>query len=140
VAGLALARHLEQFPPAERLIIDKADPRKHVERTARLIFTTATGRPVHPAWWSAVWRKAARKASIPEGVGVHCLRHFYASLLIHEGRSVKAVQLAMGHATPMITLNTYAGMWPEESGSTRSIVDAALGDVPSVCPATEAGS
>lgn len=140
VTSLALARHLELFPVTERLIWDKTDPRRPVRRPAALIFTTRTGAPVHPAWWSHIWRKAADEAGIPAGTGVHCLRHYYASLLIHEGRSVKAVQLAMGHATPMITLNTYAGMWPEEDGSTRSIIDAALGNVPGVCPDLEVRS
>jgi hypothetical protein len=34
----------------------------------------------------------------------------------------------------MITLNTYVGEWPDTDEHTRSIVDAALGDVPRVCP------
>ena len=59
---------------------------------------------------------------------------------IHNGESVKEVQLAMGHATPMITLNTYAGEWPEGAGRTRAIVDAALGSVPQVCPDLEGQS
>lgn len=139
-AALWLAQHLEKFASAERAILDCTDPRKPVERSASLVFTTATGSPVHPAWWADVWRTAADKAGFPPRTGVHCLRHYHASLLIHEGKSVKAVQVAMGHATPMITLNTYAGMWPEEAGSTRSIIDAALGNMPSECPDTEAKS
>jgi integrase len=133
VTSLALARHLELFPVTAMKISDRTDPRKPVQRPAELVFTTATGAAVHSAWWAKIWRKAADQAGIPKGIGVHCMRHYYASLLIHEGKSVKAVQLAMGHATPMITLNTYAGMWPEEDGSTRSIVDAALGNVPAEC-------
>ncbi len=120
--------------PAGRLIWDRTDPRKPVQRLGRLLFTTATGAPVHPAWWAAVWRKAADKAGFPKGTGVHSLRHYYASLLIHAGRSVKEVQAAMGHATPMITLNVYTGLWPEDAGSTRAIVDAALRIVPAKCP------
>jgi integrase len=134
VAALALARHLERFPPAARVIWDKTDPRKPVQREASLVFTTGTGAPVHPAWWAKIWREAAGKAGIPAGVGVHCLRHYFATLLIHNGASPKEVQLAMGHATPTITLNTYAGEWPEGGRRTRSIVDAALGDVPAACP------
>jgi len=40
------------------------------------------------------------------------------------------VQLAPGHSTPMITLNTYAGEWPDTDYHARMIVDSALGDVP----------
>jgi hypothetical protein len=33
----------------------------------------------------------------------------------------------------MITLNTYAGEWPEAGEKTRAIVDSALGGVHSMC-------
>ncbi|HET9896987.1 MAG TPA: tyrosine-type recombinase/integrase [Streptosporangiaceae bacterium] len=133
ITGFALSQHMDKFPVAGRMIWDYTDPRKPVQRLAQLVFTTATGAPVHPAWWAETWRTAADQAGIPKGVGIHCLRHYYASLLIAKGKSVKAIQLAMGYATPMITLNTYAGLWPEEAGSTRSIIDAELGSVPPQC-------
>jgi integrase len=136
VTSMALARHLEKHPAAERPIRDTTDPRKPVDRPAALLFTTQSGRPVHPAWWNQLWRKAG----IPAGVGIHCLRHYYATVLIHEGADVKTVQLAMGHKTPMITLNTYAGEWPESGGRTQSIIDAALGSVPADCHDLEAQS
>jgi integrase len=138
--SIPLARQLQEFPAADVPIWDRTDPRKPVQRTARLVFTTKTGAPVHPSWWAHVWRVAADEAGIPKGVGVHCLRHYYATLLIHQGADVKTVQLAMGHKTPMITLNTYAGEWPESGGRTRSIVDAVLGNVPARCHDLEARS
>jgi integrase len=60
------------------------------------------------------------------GFGLHGLRHYLATLLIHNGASVKTVQLALGHSTPMITLNTYAHKWPDALDRTRVLVDAAL--------------
>jgi integrase len=50
------------------------------------------------------------------------------------GASVKCVQLALGHATPTITLNTYVGEWPDTDQETSTIMDAALGQVPRMCP------
>ena len=73
---------------------------------------------------------AARKAGIPKGTGPHSFRHYFATLLIHSGASVKRVQLALGHSTPTITLNTYVGEWPDTDRQTRMIVDSALGHVP----------
>lgn len=140
VASLALARHIELFPPEPRPIMDRTNPRKPFERLATLLFTTQSGAPVHPAWWAAVWRDAADRAGIPKGVGIHSFRHYFATLLITKGRTVKEVQLALGHKNPTITLNTYAGWWPEEAGSTRSIVDDALGDVPRACLDHERGA
>jgi hypothetical protein len=58
--------------------------------------------------------------------------------LIHHGAGVKRVQLALGHSTPMITLNTYAGEWPDTDDHARAIVDSALGDVPCTCPVRRA--
>lgn len=132
----ALARHIELFPPVEVEILDRTDPdrRKHHWRKARLLFTTLMGRPIHRGTWNHFWAPAARKAGVPKGTGLHCLRHYFATLLIHNGASVKRVQFALGHSTPMITLNTYVGEWPDTDEQTRSIVDSALGDVPRVCP------
>jgi integrase len=129
-----LARHLELYPPVEVEVDDETDPRKPRRRTARLLFTNAAGRPIHRASWSHVWSPAARAAGLPRRFGLHALRHYYATALIHAGASVKTVQLALGHSTPMVTLNTYVGEWPEAVDRTRNIIDGALG-VPSLCPA-----
>jgi integrase len=115
---------------------DRTDPdrRKHRRRIARLIFTTIDSRPIHRATWAHIWAPAARMAGIPKGTGLHSLRHYFATLLIHNGASVKRVQLALGHSTPIITLNTYVGEWPDTDRQTCAIVDAALGHVPRMCP------
>jgi integrase len=65
------------------------------------------------------------------------LRHYYATVLIHAGVSVKTVQLALGHSTPTITLNTYVHEWPDVVDRTRSLVDDAPGH--SETAATPAG-
>jgi integrase len=134
----ALAHHIEAYPPVEVEIWDRTDPdkRKHRRRIARLVFTTIEGRPIHRATWAHIWASAPRSAGIPEGTGLHSLRHYFATQLIHGGASVKRVQLALGHSTPTITLNTYVGEWPDTDRQTRSIIDVALGSVPRVCPDT----
>ncbi|MFC0552149.1 tyrosine-type recombinase/integrase [Planotetraspora thailandica] len=71
---------------------------------------------------------------MPKGTGLHSFRHYFAILLIHNGASAETVQMALGHATPTITLNTYVGEWPEPHEKTRRIVDDALGRVPGMCP------
>jgi hypothetical protein len=48
-------------------------------------------------------------------------------VLTFGGANVKTVQLAMGHTTPTITLNTYVGFWPDATDRTRTPVDSALG-------------
>jgi integrase len=102
------------------------DPRKVRSRVARLLFTTQQGKPIHRATWSHLWRPGREAAGLPAGAGFHALRHYFASLLIFSGASVKTVQMALGHATPTITLNTYVGLWPDQTDRTRTLIDAAL--------------
>lgn len=110
-----------------------------VRRNAKIVFLTNALNPMHRATWSHIWAPAARAAGIPKGVGLHCLRHYFATLLIHNGASVKTVQLVLGHSTPTVTLNEYVGEWPEAHEKTRTIVDGALGHVPRMCPPQAAG-
>jgi integrase len=58
---------------------------------------------------------------------VHESRHYYASLLIRHGESVKVVQARLGHASAAETLDTYSHLWPDSDHRTREAIDAVLG-------------
>jgi integrase len=60
------------------------------------------------------------------GVTMHGLRHFYASLLIRHGESVKTVQARLGHASAAEALDTYSHLWPDSDDRTRAAVDSVL--------------
>ena len=62
----------------------------------------------------------------PARTGFHELRHFYASLLIRHGESVKTVQARLGHASASETLDTYSHLWPDSDDRTRAAVEAVL--------------
>lgn len=127
VVGDALAWHIREFPPIDVEVDDETDPRHPRRRMAKLLITNANEQPVHRASWSHVWAPAVKSAGLPEGFGLHGLRHYFATLLIHAGASVKTVQLALGHSSPTVTLNTYTHDWPEAVDRTRTLVEAALG-------------
>lgn len=121
-----LAAHVAAFPPVPVEIDDETDPRRPRRRKAKLLFLNAHGKPIHRGSFSDPWCGAVRRAGLPEGYGFHALRHYYATLLIAGGASVTTVQLAMGHANPSITLERYAGLWPEATERARVLVDRAL--------------
>ena len=109
----ALAHHFE----TEQLEPDQPD---------RLLFTTQKGQPMRRGRFNEVWHPAARHAGAPPGTTFHALRHYYASLLIRHGESVKVVQERLGHASAAETLNTYSHLWPDSHDRTRHAVDSVL--------------
>lgn len=115
----ALAAHLATY---------SAGPDGHV-------FTTTLRRPVrrtalHEVWQAAVATVAKdEKLKLPTRTRFHDLRHFYASLLIRAGCSVKVVQQRLGHSSATETLDTYSHLWPDDEDRTRAAVDAVLAPV-----------
>jgi len=106
----ALAAHLAAFP---------AQPHE-------LVFRTRGGRPVSQSGWGKQFERARAAMGLSKGDGLHHLRHFYASLLIADGRSVKEVQERLGHATAKETLDTYSHLWPGADDGTRAAIDKAF--------------
>ena len=106
----ALAAHLGAFPPLGDGFVFVTDARNPIRRTA----------------FGDVWRAAVKAAGAPAGTGFHELRHFYASLLIRHGESVKTVQARLGHASASETLDTYSHLWPDSDDRTRTAVDSVL--------------
>jgi integrase len=105
------------------------------------LFTNHAGEPIRRTRFSDVWRPAVKASGAPMGTGFHSLRHFYASLLIRHGESVKVVQARLGHASAAETLDTYSHLWPDSEDRTRAAVDEVLGPrVSPACHAEEAGT
>jgi integrase len=137
VVADALRLHLEDAQdPVE--VADDTNPRRPTRRLAALVFRGADGGPVFASTFSRTWTPVRTRMGLPPRRGIHGLRHYYATLLIHSGASVKAVQLALGHSTPTVTLNEYVHEWPDALDRTRSLVDSALGKAEAA--ATPAGS
>ena len=91
-----------------------------------LVFTTARSEPLTRSRFGEGWRQAVADADPPATTTYHDLRHFYASLLIRHGESVKVVQRRLGHATAADTLDTYSHLWPDSEDLTRAAVDSVM--------------
>ncbi|MEO6086063.1 MAG: tyrosine-type recombinase/integrase [Umezawaea sp.] len=126
VVAEAVSEHIRLFPPKEIEVVDKSDPRAVVVRKVRLLFTSGWDLPMYGAKWASVWPDAVKKVGLPQGFGLHGLRHFFATALIYGGASVKTVQVAMGHSKPSITLDRYTSYWPDAMDSGRSVMNDAL--------------
>jgi integrase len=80
------------------------------------------GRPYHPDSISG-WFDQKVKDSGLQRIRLHDTRHTAASLMLASGTPVKVVSDMLGHASPTITLSTYAHVLPnmaEEAGAALS--------------------
>jgi integrase len=90
------------------------------------VFMGHDDRPVRRNSFAAAWRRSLKRTKT-DAFRLHDCRHAYASALIAAGESVKTIQARMGHASAMLTLDTYGHLWPDNEEKTRSAVDAWLG-------------
>ncbi len=97
--AVELAEHLRRYPASGE----------------DLVFTSREHKPLNRNYFNhGVWHRALTDAGVEQGRdnGMHALRHFYASVLIDAGGSVKAVAEHLGHADPGFTLRVYAHLFP----------------------------
>lgn len=112
-----------------------------------ILFPAATGGHMKPpganTWWSgAVARTiaaadAAREEESDNGndpvtpefprVTPHDMRHTAASLAVSAGANVKAVQKMLGHASAVMTLDTYADLFDEDLEAVATALHEAAG-------------
>lgn len=105
---------------AERLLCGHGKPAKD-----DYVFTSPAGEQRHP---SAVSRRFARKVSLLRrelgtdalpAIGLHGLRHTFATLALEAGVSARYVQKILGHASVAITLGTYSHV--TETGERQAV-------------------
>jgi integrase len=127
----SLEEHISQHPPATVTLPWRAVDGSPV--TASLLFHRDQGRAVNRNdfnRWS--WHRALDAAGVPHGraSGMHALRHFYASVLLDAGESLKALSEYLGHHDPGFTLRTYTHLMPSSEKRTREAVNRAFADGP----------
>lgn len=111
--AVALAEHLRSWP------VDGDG----------LVLTSRKHKPLNRNYFNShLWRPALLTAGVQPGRGnpIHALRHFYASVLIDAGESVKAVAEYLDHADPGFTLRVYAHLFPASEDRARKAVEAAF--------------
>lgn len=127
----ALEAHIEQYPPAAVTLSWRTVDGPPV--SASVLFRNAEGRAVNRYGFNEkAWRPALDKANVPRGRvnGMHALRHFYASVLLDAGESIKALSEYLGHHDPGFTLRTYTHLMPSSEKRTREAVNRAFEDGP----------
>jgi integrase len=111
--GEAIAERLRQHPAGED----------------GLIFTSREHGMMNRTYFNArIWKPALKKAGIPQtrANGMHALRHYFASVLLDAGESVRALADYLGHSDPGFTLRVYTHLMPASADRARKAVEAAF--------------
>lgn len=96
-----------------------------------LVFTNSTGGAINRGSYNTrVWKPPLHATGIEatRANGMHMLRHTFASVLLAEGVSIRALAEYLGHADPAFTLRVYTHLMPDDDDHARRVLDAALGE------------
>jgi integrase len=89
-----------------------------------LVFRSAIGTPLRPSTLWMAWSRAAKQ--VGTDATPHDLRHYFASVLIRAGLSIKAIQRLLGHKSAVETLDTYGHLMGDEDDRSRAAIRAEL--------------
>ena len=90
-----------------------------------VIFTSEVGSPVATSVLHRAWSIAARK--VHTEATPHDLRHYFASVQIAGGCSIKKLQHMLGHKSATETWDTYGHLMGDEDDLSKAVIHAALG-------------
>ncbi|MEV4576635.1 tyrosine-type recombinase/integrase [Nonomuraea jabiensis] len=76
------------------------------------VFTTATGAPLRPDYLTGRFRQLVAASGLPPA-RLHDLRHGAATLALAARTDLKVVQAMLGHASIVLTADTYVSVLPE---------------------------
>ena len=107
-------RTVDVSPQILEMVRAHMDGAVYMEGTARVVFASVTGRPVHMGDWNhRVFKPLVAAIGRPE-ISTHCLRHTFASQALSQGMNFKALQEALGHGDASLTLNRYSHLVPSD--------------------------
>lgn len=112
----------ERIVDVPRPVLDALARHKEARRPIGegFVFRTRSGAPLDPnSWYRRVFTSIRKRAKLENGVGLHSLRHTYASLLIRQGENPKYTSSQLGHSSTSFTMDTYGHLF--ETTSTRAM-------------------
>ena len=108
-------------------LIDELKPLVIGRAPTAWVFTAPFGGALAISNWNRrVFAPAVKEAGLADrGLTPHSLRHTAASLAIAAGADIKVVQTMLGHKDAAMTLNTYAGLFPDRLDVVADALDLA---------------
>jgi integrase len=89
------------------------------------VFGTIGGEIVDPDRITQDWKRFAAARGLPK-VTLQALRHSHASALIAAGSDAVTVSRRLGHASPVITMSTYAHLFNRSDEAAAKAIEMVL--------------
>lgn len=119
-----LSAHLQAFPARAVTLPWEVPTGQPVE--ARLFLSSREGGALNRNYVNrSIWKPALTAAGIAatREQGMHSGRHFYASVQLEAGTSIRALAEYLGHADPGFTLRTYTHLMPQSQDKAKRAVN-----------------
>ncbi len=89
------------------------------------VFARPGGRPYPPGYLTRRFAKLVRREGLPP-IRLHDLRHGAATLALAGGADLKVIQAMLGHASIILTADTYTSVLPDLARATAEAVAAQI--------------
>lgn len=80
---------------------------KKINGDKKFVFASQTGKYISPSNFSRMFRGIQKSLKYEIVLGVHSLRHTFATLMLNKGIDVKIVSELLGHSNVSVTYNIY---------------------------------
>ena len=92
-----------------------------------LLFPSGACTPISGGDLKRAFKALLKRASMPQTIRFHDLRHTCATLLLQQGVNPKFVQDLLGHGDVSLTLNVYSHIIPDMGDTVAGAIDDVLG-------------
>lgn len=122
-----LSAYIQTFP--SRAVTLPWETSQGRPTTARLLLTSREGGALNRNYLNkAIWKAALTRAGVATGREnmMHGGRHYYASVQLEAGTSIRALAEYLGHADAGFTLRVYTHLMPQAEDKAKRAVDDAF--------------
>lgn len=116
------AKSIRTVPLTQRALNVLRELKIKQQSLSEIVFCTNKGTHVFPKNLRRTFQSILSKAKI-EKLGLHVLRHTYATRLFEAGANPKTVSELLGHKNVSVTLNIYTHVLPHQKKETVKLLD-----------------
>lgn len=96
---------------------------KEINGDKRFIFASQTGQYISPSNFNRMFRGIQKALNYEVTLGLHSLRHTFATLMLNNGIDVKIVSELLGHSNVSVTYNIYIHTIQSQKIKAINIID-----------------